>query len=89
MDDYTTSKNLEVQQRAFDYSVLSKSNRELVNGAKDLIFKIPLTEKQVEVEGFDLDLNFLDGFVKDQLAIGKRDYDNKKSQSIVSGEYDP
>lgn len=65
MDDYTTSKNLEVQQRAFDYSVLSKSNRELVNRAKDLIFKIPLTEKQVEAEGFDLDLNFLDGFVKD------------------------
>ena len=47
-----------------------------------------MTEKQVEAEGFDLDLNFLNDFVRQQLASGKPDYDSKKSQLIASGDYD-
>lgn len=88
MDDYSTSRNLEVQQRAFDYAVLAKHHRSLRNGGRDLIFKVPLTEKQVDQEGIDFDLNFLDGFVKQQLAEGKPDYNPTKSQLIASGEYE-
>ena len=64
MDDYATSRNLEVQQRATDYKLLLQNHTRLSNNGKDLIFKVPLTDKQVEAEGFDLDLNFLDGFVQ-------------------------
>ena len=61
MDDYLSSRNLEVQTRCFDYKVLKSAN----SGPKvsDLIFKTPLTESQVTAENFDYDMKFLDQFV--------------------------
>jgi hypothetical protein len=61
MDDYLSSRNLEVQTRCFDYKVLKSAN----SGPKvsDLIFKTPLTESQVTAEMFDYDMKFLDQFV--------------------------
>jgi hypothetical protein len=44
MEDYSASKNLEVQQRAFDYRIISQKAKEIPNGGRDLIFRIPLTE---------------------------------------------
>ena len=86
MDDYATSRNLEVQQRANDYHLLRSHHRQLTSNGKDLIFKVPLTDKQVEAEGFDLDLNFLDNFVQQQLAEGKPAYDQAKSNLFNAGE---
>jgi len=40
----------------------------------------------VEAEGFDLDLNFLDNFVQQQLAEGKPAYDQAKSNLFNAGE---
>jgi len=45
MDDYATSRFLEVQQRANDYHLLRSHHRQLNNHGKDLIFKVPLTDK--------------------------------------------
>ena len=44
MNDYLLSRNLEVQQRAFDYKFLSERHGELPNNGKNLIFNVPLTE---------------------------------------------
>jgi hypothetical protein len=74
MIDYLASRNLEVQQRAFDYRVLSEAQK----GGKNIsgfIFKTPLTEQQVNEEHFDFNLAFLDGFVQQERQAGKAEWD--------------
>lgn len=48
MNDYLTSKDIDVQQRAFEYSVLKEKHTSLPNNGKDLIFDIPLTDAAIE-----------------------------------------
>ena len=47
-----------------EYHVLAAKHSQMPNGAKDLIFRIPLTETQVTEEAFDYNLSFLDPFVE-------------------------
>ena len=63
MTDYLHSRSLEVQQRAMEYKFLQENSTSIVNGGKDLIFRIPLTETQVAQEALDMDLSFLDSVV--------------------------
>ena len=49
------------------------------NGGRDLVFKTPLTESQVESQSFDLNFSFLDPIVQQQLSEGKTDYNPEKS----------
>ena len=85
MNDYLLSRNLEVQQRAFDYKFLAERHRELPNDGKDLVFNVPLTEGQVAQECCDFSLGFLDGLVEQQLAAGAPPYDPEKSQIVQAG----
>ena len=85
MSDYLLSRNLEVQQRAFDYKFLHEKHHELPNNGKDLIFHVPLTESQVSAECCDFSLDFLDSVVEQQLAEGKPPYDPEKSNIVSSG----
>jgi len=48
MNDYLTSRDIDVQQRAFEYSVLKEKHTSLPNSGKDLIFNIPLTDSAIE-----------------------------------------
>ena len=47
MLDYLSSRNLEVQQRAFDYKVMRDTTLKENKNCRDYIFKTPLTESQV------------------------------------------
>lgn len=60
MNDYRFSKVLEVQLRALDYWVLRKQKTNTLQ----LLFNVPLTEKQVQTEVFDFSLSFLDPLVQ-------------------------
>ena len=75
MNDYLLSKSLEVQQRAIDYKFLKERSSQFSNNGMDLIFKIPLTEQQMQNEGFDFDFAFLDPYVQLQISEGKSQYD--------------
>ena len=84
MNDYLLSRDLEVQQRAFEYKFLRDNHQGLGNNIRGLIFSVPLTENQVATEALDFSMGFLDGVVQQQLAEGKPDYDQEKA-SIISG----
>ena len=88
MTDYLHSRNLEVQQRALEYKFIKDKANQLSNGGKDLIFRIPLTENQVTAESLDLNLSFLDGFVQQQMAEGKPQYDPSKRQASTPVDED-
>lgn len=47
-----------------EYHSLAAKHVQLPNGGKDLMFRIPLTENQVNEEAFDYNLSFLDPFVE-------------------------
>ena len=79
MNDYLLSKSLEVQQRAIDYKFLKEKSGQFSNNGMDLIFKIPLTEQQMQQEGFDFNFSFLDPYVQLQISEGKAQYDQQKS----------
>ena len=70
-----------------EYHVLAAKHSQMPNGAKDLIFRIPLTETQVTEEAFDYNLSFLDPFVEQQLGQGAAPYNPAKSQ-LLSGDND-
>ena len=63
MNDYLLSRDLEVQQRAFEYKFLKERQSELGHQLKGLIFNVPLTENQVTNEALDFSMGFLDGVV--------------------------
>lgn len=48
---------------------------------------IPLNEAQISAGDFDFDLNFLQGYVQQQIGQGKKEYDNRRRQ-IESSGYD-
>lgn len=62
MNDFTSSRVVETQMRAFDYQVLRKNHHNL--NVKSLIFKTPITESQLAEQKFDFSFAFLDGFVE-------------------------
>ncbi len=55
--------------------------------SKDILIKIPLNDMQISMQGFDFELSFLDSFVQQQIAEGKKEYDYNKRQSfgIING----
>lgn len=83
MTDYRFSKFLEVQLRALDYWVLRQNK----TNTRDLLFNIPLTEKQVQSELYDYSMSFLDPFVQIQISEGKPEYEPLKSQLIANNDF--
>ena len=78
MHDYLFSKHVDVQQKALEYKALKENASRI---SKDLLTRIPLNEGQVSLQEFDFELSFLDGYVQQQLAQGKKEYDMKRRQA--------
>ena len=85
MHDFRTSKHIDVQQRVLEYHGMKQRNL----NDRDFYKGTPLNEEQVMMDNFDLDLNFLQGFVDEQLAQGKRPYDKSMSMNNANASFAP
>lgn len=65
MNNFRNSKHIEVQHRVSEYEKLKEIHTQ-INDYKNLTRGTPMNEEQVLMEGMDLDLNFLNGFVQEQ-----------------------
>lgn len=79
MRDLSTSKHIGVQQRCLEYKALKEIHTQLPNDGRGIFKGTPMNEEQLQMEGLDLDLSFLGGFVEEQRSAGKPVYDPSKS----------
>lgn len=56
----------------------------LSNNARDIFKNTPLNEEQIQLEGLDLDLHFLNEFVNQEITNGKPEYDKSKSMTMAN-----
>ena len=67
MEDYLSSKHVDVQQRAIEYKML-KEIHPTGRISNNIMTKIPLNENQINNQTFDFELTFLNDYVQSQLT---------------------